>query len=149
VYHRARVRLEGLGKLRNPMTSSGINPVTFQLVLWANCLENVGASTSHKNMSLQGLLQGQLSSQSSRLSIYVLQYVFCACFSPHIGRFATDSGRGNRVRNWRKNYAVATTAAFSPSDFWSIYLVCCLHRFGTDSTICVKWRTAFYSQWTT
>jgi hypothetical protein len=26
------VRLEGLGELKNPMTSSGIEPVTFQLV---------------------------------------------------------------------------------------------------------------------
>jgi hypothetical protein len=29
---RAIVRLEGLGQLRNPMTLSGIKPVTFQLV---------------------------------------------------------------------------------------------------------------------
>jgi hypothetical protein len=28
----AIVRLEGLGQLKNPMTSSGINPATFQLV---------------------------------------------------------------------------------------------------------------------
>jgi hypothetical protein len=26
------LRLEGLGKLKNPMTSSGIEPVTFRLV---------------------------------------------------------------------------------------------------------------------
>jgi hypothetical protein len=30
--HRAVVQLEGLGQLKNPMTSSGIEPVTFQLV---------------------------------------------------------------------------------------------------------------------
>jgi hypothetical protein len=29
---RDTVRLEGLGQLKNPMTSSGIDPVTFQLV---------------------------------------------------------------------------------------------------------------------
>jgi hypothetical protein len=29
---RARVLLEGLGQLKNPMISSGIKPVTFQLV---------------------------------------------------------------------------------------------------------------------
>jgi hypothetical protein len=28
--------------------------------LWANCLENVGASTSHKPIGVHGLLQGQL-----------------------------------------------------------------------------------------
>jgi hypothetical protein len=32
VYLRAIVRLEGLGQLKNPMTSSGIKPVTFWLV---------------------------------------------------------------------------------------------------------------------
>jgi hypothetical protein len=30
------VRLEGLGQLKNPMTSSGVDPATFQLV--AECL---------------------------------------------------------------------------------------------------------------
>jgi hypothetical protein len=29
---RAIVRMEGLGKLKNPMTSSGIEPATFRLV---------------------------------------------------------------------------------------------------------------------
>jgi hypothetical protein len=29
---RAIVRLEGIGKLKNPMTSSGIEPAIFQLV---------------------------------------------------------------------------------------------------------------------
>jgi hypothetical protein len=29
---RAIVRLEGLGKLKNPMTSSGLEPATFMLV---------------------------------------------------------------------------------------------------------------------
>jgi hypothetical protein len=33
VYSRALVRLEGLGQLKNPMTSSGIEPATFRLVL--------------------------------------------------------------------------------------------------------------------
>jgi hypothetical protein len=32
VYPRAIMRLEGLGQLRNPMTSSGIEPATFRLV---------------------------------------------------------------------------------------------------------------------
>jgi hypothetical protein len=32
VEHRAIVRLEGLGQLKNPMTSSGIEPATFRLV---------------------------------------------------------------------------------------------------------------------
>jgi hypothetical protein len=31
---RAIVRLEGLGQLKNPVTSSGIDPVTFHLVAW-------------------------------------------------------------------------------------------------------------------
>jgi hypothetical protein len=30
------------------------------IFLWANCLENVGASMSHNPTSLHGLLQGQL-----------------------------------------------------------------------------------------
>jgi hypothetical protein len=29
-------------------------------ICWADCLENVGASTSHSPMGLHGLLQGQL-----------------------------------------------------------------------------------------
>jgi hypothetical protein len=28
------VRLEGLGQLKNPMTSSGIEPATFRIVAW-------------------------------------------------------------------------------------------------------------------
>jgi hypothetical protein len=32
VGHRATVRLEGLGQLKNPVTSSGIEPMTFRLV---------------------------------------------------------------------------------------------------------------------
>jgi hypothetical protein len=30
--HRATVRLEGLGQVKNPLTSSGIEPATFRLV---------------------------------------------------------------------------------------------------------------------
>jgi hypothetical protein len=36
------VRLEGLGQLKNPMTSSGIEPATFQLV--AYCLVDLTGS---------------------------------------------------------------------------------------------------------
>jgi hypothetical protein len=33
------VRLEGLDQVKNPMTSSGIEPATFQLVAW--CLNQL------------------------------------------------------------------------------------------------------------
>jgi hypothetical protein len=72
------MRLEGLGQLKNPMTSWGIEPATLRLVaislpggkgrparkadnLTVICepiLENVEASTSHNPMGLHGLLQG-------------------------------------------------------------------------------------------
>jgi hypothetical protein len=39
VHSRAIVRLEGLGQLKNSMTSSGIKPATFRLV--AYCLNKV------------------------------------------------------------------------------------------------------------
>jgi hypothetical protein len=43
---RAKVRLEGLGQLKNPMTSSGIEPATFRLVL-ANVMVNMAMKTHH------------------------------------------------------------------------------------------------------
>jgi hypothetical protein len=39
------VLLEGLGQVKNPMTSSGTEPVTFQLV--AQCLNNYTAVCPH------------------------------------------------------------------------------------------------------
>jgi hypothetical protein len=36
---RAIVQMEGLGQLKNPITSSGIEPMTFQLV--AQCLNRI------------------------------------------------------------------------------------------------------------
>jgi hypothetical protein len=44
----AIMRLERLGQLRNPMTSSGLNPATFQLV--AQCLNQLRNRVPHYNL---------------------------------------------------------------------------------------------------
>jgi hypothetical protein len=43
---RAIVRLEELGQLKNPMTSSGVEPMTFQLVALSVRVEGVTSQTT-------------------------------------------------------------------------------------------------------
>jgi hypothetical protein len=57
---RTIVRMEGLGQLKNPMTSSGIQPMTFRLVAW--CINQLRYRVPLKNVSLIGLSRCEMDS---------------------------------------------------------------------------------------